>query len=383
MNLLLFSIMVILLIFLIFYIKSTNKDFYEKYLYFINDKINIINITISLILSFILIKMTYSKDFTYKISNYYTYYEKEIFIRFSLFFLYTLFIFKFYNLKFIKDTYSNKITLAFFLFFFLWMPIFFDEDILEKNFLYFYFSILLLYFFISLIISLKKKDKNYIIIPVLLFILTFVNIFITEKTQSYYSYMIKENSLNEEDRFVYSDYDFPISFYPSKFFKLNFNGVIEKDIFKIYYKDGKLSEIKFIDDRIIDYYDKDKLLNAISYFINQNIYSVDEAENKLTSIILETNSGNILKEVFEYPYEFIYIENKIPYVIDSKEYVFPDKKIAFLFKTQNYIRINEWDNIEKGTIKYIMKNLFEIIKINSEDDNYKIFLNELGIKKWF
>lgn len=383
MNLLLFSIMVILLIFLIFYIKSTNKDFYEKYLYFINDKINIINITISLILSFILIKMTYSKDFTYKISNYYTYYEREIFIRFSLFFLYTLFIFKFYNLKFIKDIYSNKITLAFFLFFFLWMPIFFDEDILEKNFLYFYFSILLLYFFISLIISLKKKDKNYIIIPVLLFILTFVNIFITEKTQSYYSYMIKENSLNEEDRFVYSDYDFPISFYPSKFFKLNFNGVIEKDIFKIYYKDGKLSEIKFIDDRIIDYYDKDKLLNAISYFINQNIYSVDEAENKLTSIILETNSGNILKEVFEYPYEFIYIENKIPYVIDSKEYVFPDKKIAFLFKRQNYIRINEWDNIEKGTIKYIMKNLFEIIKINSEDDNYKIFLNELGIKKWF
>jgi len=228
---------------------------------------------------------------------------------------------------------------------------------------------------------LKKKDKNYIIIPVLLFILTFVNIFITEKTQSYYSYMIKENSLNEEDRFVYSDYDFPISFYPSKFFKLNFNGVIEKDIFKIYYKDGKLSEIKFIDDRIIDYYDRDKLLNAISFFINQNIYSVDEAENKLTSIILETNSGNILKEVFEYPYEFIYIENKIPYVIDSKEYVFPDKKIAFLFKTQNYIRINEWDNIEKGTIKYIMKNLFEIIKINSEDDNYKIFLNELGIKK--
>ena len=61
--------------------------------------------------------------------------------------------------------------------------------------------------------------------------------------------------------------------------------------------------------------------------------------------------------------------------------MFPDKKMAFLFKTQNYIRINEWDNIEKGTIKYIMKNLFEIIKINSEDDNYKIFLNELGIKK--
>ena len=59
MNLLLFSIMVILLIFLIYYIKSTNKDFYEKYLYFINDKINIKNITISLILSFILIKMTY------------------------------------------------------------------------------------------------------------------------------------------------------------------------------------------------------------------------------------------------------------------------------------------------------------------------------------
>ena len=44
MNLLLFSIMVILLIFLIFYIKSTNKDFYEKYLYFINDKINIIGV---------------------------------------------------------------------------------------------------------------------------------------------------------------------------------------------------------------------------------------------------------------------------------------------------------------------------------------------------
>lgn len=381
MNLLLFTIIVILLIFLIFYIKSTNVSFYEKYLYFINDKINIINISICMVLSFILIKLVSSDEFSYEISRYYIYDEKEIFIRFSLFFLYTLFIFKFYNLKFIKDIYSSKVTLTFFLFYFLWMPLFFDENTLEEKALYFYFLILIAYFIISLIFCLKKKSKNYIIIPVFLFVFSFISIFITEKTQSYYAYEIKENSLSEEDSFIYSDYDFPISFYPSKFFKLNFNGVIEKDIFKIYYKDGKLSEIKFIDDKIIDYYDRNKLLNAISYFINQGIYTVDEAENRLTSSVLESKSGIALKEIFEYPYELIYVENKVAYVIDSKEYIPLDKKRAFLFKKQNYIRINEWDDIEKGTIKYIMKNLFEIIKTNSGDNNYKIFLNELGIKK--
>lgn len=381
MNLLLFTIIVILLIFLIFYIKSTNVSFYEKYLYFINDKINIINISICMVLSFILIKLVSSDEFSYEISRYYIYDEKEIFIRFSLFFLYTLFIFKFYNLKFIKDIYSSKVTLTFFLFYFLWMPLFFDENTLEEKALYFYFLILIAYFIISLIFCLKKKSKNYIIIPVFLFVFSFISIFITEKTQSYYAYEIKENSLSEEDSFIYSDYDFPISFYPSKFFKLNFNGVIEKDIFKIYYKDGKLSEIKFIDDRIIDYYDRNKLLNAISYFINQGIYTVNEAENRLTSSVLESKSGIALKEIFEYPYELIYVENKVAYVIDSKEYISLDKKRAFLFKKQNYIRINEWDDIEKGTIKYIMKNLFEIIKTNSGDNNYKIFLNELGIKK--
>ena len=381
MNLLLFTIIVILLFFLIFYIKSTNISFYEKYLYFINDKINIINISICIVLSFILVKLVSSDEFLYKISRYYIYNEKEIFIRFSLFFLYTLFIFKFYNLKFIKDIYSSKLTLTFFLFYFLWMPLFFDENTLEEKVLYFYFLILIAYFIISLIFCLKKKSKNYIIIPVFLFVFSFISIFITEKTQSYYAYEIKENSLSEEDSFIYSDYDFPISFYPSKFFKLNFNGVIEKNIFKIYYKDGKLSEIKFIDDRIIDYYDRNKLLNAISYFINQGIYTVDEAENRLTSSVLESKSGIALKEIFEYPYELIYVENKVAYVIDSKEYIPLDKKRAFLFKKQNYIRINEWSDIEKGTIKYIMKNLFEIIKTNSEDNNYKIFLNELGIKK--
>ena len=381
MNLLLFTIIVILLIFLIFYIKSTNVSFYEKYLYFINDKINIINISICMVLSFILIKLVSSDEFSYEISRYYIYDEKEIFIRFSLFFLYTLFIFKFYNLKFIKDIYSSKVTLTFFLFYFLWMPLFFDENTLEEKALYFYFLILIAYFIISLIFCLKKKSKNYIIIPVFLFVFSFISIFITEKTQSYYAYEIKENSLSEEDSFIYSDYDFPISFYPSKFFKLNFNGVIEKNIFKIYYKDGKLSKIKFIDDRIIDYYDRNKLLNAISYFINQGIYTVDEAENRLTSSVLESKSGIALKEIFEYPYELIYVENKVAYVIDSKEYIPLDKKRAFLFKKQNYIRINEWSDIEKGTIKYIMKNLFEIIKTNSEDNNYKIFLNELGIKK--
>lgn len=381
MNLLLFTIIVILLIFLIFYIKSTNISFYEKYLYFINDKINIINISICIVLSFILVKLVSSDEFLYKISRYYIYNEKEIFIRFSLFFLYTLFIFKFYNLKFIKDIYSSKVTLTFFLFYFLWMPLFFDENTLEEKVLYFYFLILIAYFIISLIFCLKKKSKNYIIIPVFLFVFSFISIFITEKTQSYYAYEIKENSLSEEDSFIYSDYDFPISFYPSKFFKLNFNGVIEKNIFKIYYKDGKLSEIKFIDDRIIDYYDRNKLLNAISYFINQGIYTVDEAENRLTSSVLESKSGIALKEIFEYPYELIYVENKVAYIIDSKEYIPLDKKRAFLFKKQNYIRINEWSDIEKGTIKYIMKNLFEIIKTNSEDNNYKIFLNELGIKK--
>lgn len=381
MNLLLFTIIVILLIFLIFYIKSTNVSFYEKYLYFINDKINIINISICMVLSFILIKLVSSDEFSYEISRYYIYDEKEIFIRFSLFFLYTLFIFKFYNLKFIKDIYSSKVTLTFFLFYFLWMPLFFDENTLEEKALYFYFLILIAYFIISLIFCLKKKSKNYIIIPVFLFVFSFISIFITEKTQSYYAYEIKENSLSEEDSFIYSDYDFPISFYPSKFFKLNFNGVIEKDIFKIYYKDGKLSEIKFIDDRIIDYYDRNKLLNAISYFINQGIYTVNEAENRLTLSVLESKSGIALKEIFEYPYELIYVENKVAYVIDSKEYISLDKKRAFLFKKQNYIRINEWDDIEKGTIKYIMKNLFEIIKTNSGDNNYKIFLNELGIKK--
>lgn len=381
MNLLLFTIIVILLIFLIFYIKSTNVSFYEKYLYFINDKINIINISICMVLSFILIKLVSSDEFSYEISRYYIYDEKEIFIRFSLFFLYTLFIFKFYNLKFIKDIYSSKVTLTFFLFYFLWMPLFFDENTLEEKDLYFYFLILIAYFIISLIFCLKKKSKNYIIIPVFLFVFSFISIFITEKTQSYYAYEIKENSLSEEDSFIYSDYDFPISFYPSKFFKLNFNGVIEKNIFKIYYKDGKLSKIKFIDDRIIDYYDRNKLLNAISYFINQGIYTIDEAENRLTSSVLESKSGIALKEIFEYPYELIYVENKVAYVIDSKEYIPLDKKRAFLFKKQNYIRINEWNDIEKGTIKYIMKNLFEIIKTNSEDNNYKIFLNELGIKK--
>lgn len=381
MNLLLFTIIVILLIFLIFYIKSTNVSFYEKYLYFINDKINIINISICMVLSFILIKLVSSDEFSYEISRYYIYDEKEIFIRFSLFFLYTLFIFKFYNLKFIKDIYSSKVTLTFFLFYFLWMPLFFDENTLEEKALYFYFLILIAYFIISLIFCLKKKSKNYIIIPVFLFVFSFISIFITEKTQSYYAYEIKENSLSEEDSFIYSDYDFPISFYPSKFFKLNFNGVIEKNIFKIYYKDGKLSKIKFIDDRIIDYYDRNKLLNAISYFINQGIYTIDEAENRLTSSVLESKSGIALKEIFEYPYELIYVENKVAYVIDSKEYIPLDKKRAFLFKKQNYIRINEWNDIEKGTIKYIMKNLFEIIKTNSEDNNYKIFLNELGIKK--
>ena len=381
MNLLLFTIIVILLIFLIFYIKSTNISFYEKYLYFINDKINIINISICIVLSFILVKLVSSDEFLYKISRYYIYNEKEIFIRFSLFFLYTLFIFKFYNLKFIKDIYSSKVTLTFFLFYFLWMPLFFDENTLEEKVLYFYFLILIAYFIISLIFCLKKKSKNYIIIPVFLFVFSFISIFIIEKTQSYYAYEIKENSLSEEDSFIYSDYDFPISFYPSKFFKLNFNGVIEKNIFKIYYKDGKLSEIKFIDDRIIDYYDRNKLLNAISYFINQGIYTVDEAENRLTSSVLESKSGIALKEIFEYPYELIYVENKVAYIIDSKEYIPLDKKRAFLFKKQNYIRINEWSDIEKGTIKYIMKNLFEIIKTNSEDNNYKIFLNELGIKK--
>ena len=270
MNLLLFAIMVILLIFLIFYIKSTNKDFYEKYLYFLNNKINIINISISLILLFILTRMISSEDFIYKISRYYIHEEIEIFMRFSLFFIYTLFIFKFHNLKFIKDIYSNKITLVLFLFYFLWMPIFFDENVLEKNFLYFVFSVLLTYFIISLIFYLKKKNKNYIIIPVFLFIFNFISIFIVEKNQSYHSYEIKENSLNEEEDFIFSDYSFPLSFYPSKTFKLKFNGVIEKELFSIYYKDGKLSKIKFSDRVIIDKYNKNKLLNIISYFINKN-----------------------------------------------------------------------------------------------------------------
>lgn len=380
MNLLLFSIMVILLIFLIFYIKSTNKDFYEKYLYFLNNKINIINISVSLILLFILTRMISSEDFIYKISRYYIHEEIEIFIRFLLFFIYTLFIFKFHNLKFIKDIYSNKITLVFFLFYFLWMPIFFDENVLEKNFLYFVFSILLTYFIISLIFYLKKKNKNYIIIPVFLFIFNFISIFITEKNQSYHSYEIKENSLNEED-FIFSDYSFPLSFYPSKIFKLKFNGVIEKELFNIYYKDGKLSKIKFSDRTIIDKYNKNKLLNIISYFINKNIYSIEEAENNLTSIVIENNSGDILKKIFEYPYELIYIEDKIAYVVDSKEYIPDYKKVAFLFKKQNYIRIDEWSDIEDRNTSYIIQKTLETIKINSEDKNYKIFLNELGVKK--
>ena len=380
MNLLLFSIMVILLIFLIFYIKSTNKDFYEKYLYFLNNKINIINISVSLILLFILTRMISSEDFIYKISRYYIHEEIEIFIRFLLFFIYTLFIFKFHNLKFIKDIYSNKIILVFFLFYFLWMPIFFDENVLEKNFLYFVFSILLTYFIISLILYLKKKNKNYIIIPVFLFIFNFISIFITEKNQSYHSYEIKENSLNEED-FIFSDYSFPLSFYPSKIFKLKFNGVIEKELFNIYYKDGKLSKIKFSDRTIIDKYNKNKLLNIISYFINKNIYSIEEAENNLTSIVIENNSGDILKKIFEYPYELIYIEEKIAYVVDSKEYIPDYKKVAFLFKKQNYIRIDEWNDIEDRNTSYIIQKTLETIKINSEDKNYKIFLNELGVKK--
>ena len=380
MNLLLFSIMVILLIFLIFYIKSTNKDFYEKYLYFLNNKINIINISVSLILLFILTRMISSEDFIYKISRYYIHEEIEIFIRFLLFFIYTLFIFKFHNLKFIKDIYSNKITLVFFLFYFLWMPIFFDENVLEENFLYFVFSILLTYFIISLIFYLKKKNKNYIIIPVFLFIFNFISIFITEKNQSYHSYEIKENSLNEED-FIFSDYSFPLSFYPSKIFKLKFNGVIEKELFNIYYKDGKLSKIKFSDRTIIDKYNKNKLLNIISYFINKNIYSIEEAENNLTSIVIENNSGDILKKIFEYPYELIYIEDKIAYVVDSKEYIPDYKKVAFLFKKQNYIRIDEWSDIEDRNTSYIIQKTLETIKINSEDKNYKIFLNELGVKK--
>lgn len=380
MNLLLFSIMVILLIFLIFYIKSTNKDFYQKYLYFLNNKINIINISISLILLFILTRMISSEDFIYKISRYYVHEEIEIFIRFLLFFIYTLFIFKFHNLKFIKDIYSNKITLVFFLFYFLWMPIFFDENVLEKNFLYFVFSILLTYFIISLIFYLKKKNKNYIIIPVFLFIFNFISIFITEKNQSYHSYEIKENSLNEED-FIFSDYSFPLSFYPSKIFKLKFNGVMEKELFNIYYKDGKLSKIKFSDRTIIDKYNKNKLLNIISYFINKNIYSIEEAENNLTSIVIENNSGDILKKIFEYPYELIYIEDKIAYVVDSKEYIPDYKKAAFLFKKQNYIRIDEWNDIENRNTSYIIQKTLETIKINSEDKNYKIFLNELGVEK--
>ena len=380
MNLLLFSIMVILLIFLIFYIKSTNKDFYQKYLYFLNNKINIINISISLILLFILTRMINSEKFIYKISRYYIHEEIEIFIRFLLFFIYTLFILKFHNLKFIKDIYSNKITLVFFLFYFLWMPIFFDENVLEKKFLYFVFSILLTYFIISLIFYFKKKNKNYIIIPVFLFIFNFISIFITEKNQSYHSYEIKENSLNEED-FTFSDYSFPLSFYPSKFFKLKFNGVVEKELFNIYYKDGKLSKIKFSDRTIIDEYNKNKLLNIISYFINKNIYSIEEAENNLTSIAIENNSGNILKKIFEYPYELIYIENKIAYVVDSKEYIPDYEKVAFLFKKQNYIRIDEWNNIENRNTSYIIRKTLETIKINSEDKNYKIFLNELGIKQ--
>lgn len=380
MNLLLFSIMVILLIFLIFYIKSTNKDFYQKYLYFLNNKINIINISISLILLFILTRMINSEKFIYKISRYYIHEEIEIFIRFLLFFIYTLFILKFHNLKFIKDIYSNKITLVFFLFYFLWMPIFFDENVLEKKFLYFVFSILLTYFIISLIFYFKKKNKNYIIIPVFLFIFNFISIFITEKNQSYHSYEIKENSLNEED-FTFSDYSFPLSFYPSKFFKLKFNGVIEKELFNIYYKDGKLSKIKFSDRTIIDEYNKNKLLNIISYFINKNIYSIEEAENNLTSIAIENNSGNILKKIFEYPYELIYIENKIAYVVDSKEYIPDYEKVAFLFKKQNYIRIDEWNDIENRNTSYIIQKTLETIKINSEDKNYKIFLNELGIKQ--
>lgn len=381
MNLLLFAIMVILLIFLIFYIKSTNKDFYEKYLYFLNNKINIINISISLILLFILTRMISSEDFIYKISRYYIHEEIEIFMRFSLFFIYTLFIFKFHNLKFIKDIYSNKITIVFFLFYFLWMPIFFDENVLEKNFLYFVFSVLLTYFIISLIFYLKKKNKNYIIIPVFLFIFNFISIFIVEKNQSYHSYQIKENSLNEEEDFIFPDYSFPLSFYPSKTFKLKFNGVIEKELFSIYYKDGKLSKIKFSDRVIIDKYNKNKLLNIISYFINKNIYDIEEAENSLTSIVIENNSGDILKKVFEYPYELIYIEDKIAYVVDSKEYIPDYQKVAFLFKKQNYIRINEWNDIENRNTSYIIKKTLETIKINSEDKNYKIFLNELGIKK--
>lgn len=381
MNLLLFAIMVILLIFLIFYIKSTNKDFYEKYLYFLNNKINIINISISLILLFILTRMISSEDFIYKISRYYIHEEIEIFMRFSLFFIYTLFIFKFHNLKFIKDIYSNKITIVFFLFYFLWMPIFFDENVLEKNFLYFVFSVLLTYFIISLIFYLKKKNKNYIIIPVFLFIFNFISIFIVEKNQSYHSYQIKENSLNEEEDFIFPDYSFPLSFYPSKTFKLKFNGVIEKELFSIYYKDGKLSKIKFSDRVIIDKYNKNKLLNIISYFINKNIYDIEEAENSLTSIVIENNSGDILKKVFEYPYEFIYIEDKIAYVVDSKEYIPDYQKVAFLFKKQNYIRIDEWNDIENRNTSYIIKKTLETIKINSEDKNYKIFLNELGIKK--
>lgn len=381
MNLLLFAIMVILLIFLIFYIKSTNKDFYEKYLYFLNNKINIINISISLILLFILTRMISSEDFIYKISRYYIHEEIEIFMRFSLFFIYTLFIFKFHNLKFIKDIYSNKITIVFFLFYFLWMPIFFDENVLEKNFLYFVFSVLLTYFIISLIFYLKKKNKNYIIIPVFLFIFNFISIFIVEKNQSYHSYQIKENSLNEEEDFIFPDYSFPLSFYPSKTFKLKFNGVIEKELFSIYYKDGKLSKIKFSDRVIIDKYNKNKLLNIISYFINKNIYDIEEAENSLTSIVIENNSGDILKKVFEYPYELIYIEDKIAYVVDSKEYIPDYQKVAFLFKKQNYIRIDEWNDIENRNTSYIIKKTLETIKINSEDKNYKIFLNELGIKK--
>lgn len=380
MNLLLFAIMVILLIFLIFYIKSTNKDFYEKYLYFLNNKINIINISVSLILLFILTRMISSEDFIYKISRYYIHEEIEIFIRFLLFFIYTLFIFKFHNLKFIKDIYSNKITLVFFLFYFLWMPIFFDENVLEKNFLYFVFSISSTYFIISLIFYLKKKNKNYIIIPVFLFIFNFISIFITEKNQSYHSYEIKENSLNEEEDFIFSDYSFPLSFYPSKIFKLKFNGVIEKKLFSIYYKDGKLSKIKFSDRGIIDKYNKNKLLNIISYFINKNIYDIEEAENSLTSIVIENNSGDILKKVFEYPYELIYIEDKIAYVIDSKEYIPDYQKIAFLFKKQNYIRIDEWNDIENRNTSYIIQKTLETIKTNSEDENYRIFLNELGIK---
>ena len=381
MNLLLFAIMVILLIFLIFYIKSTNKDFYEKYLYFLNNKINIINISVSLILLFILTRIISSEDFIHKISRYYIHEEIEIFMRFSLFFIYTLFIFKFHNLKFIKDIYSNKITLVFFLFYFLWMPIFFDENVLEKNFLYFVFSVLLIYFIISLIFYLKKKNKNYIIIPVFLFIFNFISIFIVEKNQSYHSYEIKENSLNEEEDFIFPDYSFPLSFYPSKIFKLKFNGVIEKELFSIYYKDGKLSKIKFSDRVIIDKYNKNKLLNIISYFINKNIYDIEEAENGLTSIVIENNSGDILKKVFEYPYELIYIEDKIAYVVDSKEYIPDYQKVAFLFKKQNYIRIDEWNDIENRNTSYIIKKTLETIKINSEDKNYKIFLNELGIKK--